>query len=66
MREHYERQIAIIEDRIALMEAGRFTTRSMTAEHPVWVDTTAGNLAHDRQTVEMLKGVIARFYPDEE
>lgn len=64
LREHYEKQIAIIEDRIALMEAGKFTTRTLTIGNPKWIDTTASDIAHDRQTVEMLRSVIAKYCPD--
>ncbi|MFU0504022.1 hypothetical protein [Pseudaminobacter sp. NGMCC 1.201702] len=63
MRKYYEEQIAIIEHRIRLMQEGNFSTRTMTAENPVWVDTTASDIEHDKKTVEMLKGVISRFYP---
>lgn len=63
MREHYEKQIAILEDAVSLMESGRMETKSMTSAQPVWKNTTADNITRDKQTIEMLKGVIAKYYP---
>ncbi len=66
MREKYEKDIAILEDQISLMESGRMQTKSMTAEHPEWFDSTAGTIELNKQIVESLKKIIEEHYPNGE
>lgn len=66
MREHYEKQIAILEDRIALMERGDMQTKVFSADNPNWIDTTAGTIEIDKRTVADLRAILEKFYPEGE